>query len=113
MTEPLRRELALADAAFLDGTFWTDHELNLQALGTRTARQMGHLPISGDGGTLSTVVGLGGRHRYYTHVNNTNPLLDPQSEATQTLREAGWSVAEDGLSFSLSKEAGDAAGTRR
>jgi pyrroloquinoline quinone biosynthesis protein B len=113
MTEPLRRELALADAAFLDGTFWTDHELTLQALGTRTSRQMGHLPISGDGGTLTTVVGLGGRHRYYTHINNTNPVLDPQSEATMSLREAGWAVAEDGHAFELSKEAGNAAGARR
>jgi pyrroloquinoline quinone biosynthesis protein B len=113
MNDALRRELALADAAFLDGTFWLDHELTLQALGTRTSRQMGHLPISGEGGTLTTVIGLGGRHRYYTHINNTNPVLDPQSEAAQALRDANWVVAEDGLSFSLTKEAGDAAGTRR
>jgi pyrroloquinoline quinone biosynthesis protein B len=113
MTEALRRELALADAAFLDGTFWTEHEMTLQALGTRTARQMGHLPISGEGGSLPLVVGLGGRHRYYTHINNTNPVLDPTSEAARHVRDAGWAIAQDGQSFSLSKEAGDAAGVRR
>jgi pyrroloquinoline quinone biosynthesis protein B len=113
MTDPLRRELALADAAFLDGTFWTEHELTLQALGTRTARQMGHLPISGEGGTLPLVTGLGGRHRYYTHMNNTNPVLDPTSDAAKAVRDAGWAIAEDGFAFALLKEAGDAAGTRR
>jgi len=113
MTDPLRKELALADAAFLDGTFWTDHEMTLQALGTRTSRQMGHLPISGDEGTLPVVIGLGGRHRYYIHVNNTNPVLDAHSEAAQALRNANWAVAEDGASFELTKEAGDTAGARR
>lgn len=113
MTDPLRRELALADAAFLDGTFYTEHELQAQALGTRTSRQMGHLPISGDGGTLPVVVGLGGKHRYYTHINNSNPVLDPASEATRAVRDAGWMVAEDGQAFSLSKEAGSASGVRR
>ena len=113
MTDPLRRELALADAVFLDGTFWTEHELTLQALGTRTARQMGHLPISGDDGTLPLVTGLGGKHRYYTHLNNTNPALDPASDAAKAIRDAGWALAEDGFAFSLTKDAGSAAGVKR
>ena len=113
MTDPLRRELALADAVFLDGTFWTEHELTLQALGTRTARQMGHLPISGDDGTLPLVTGLGGKHRFYTHINNTNPALDPESDAARAIRDAGWAIAEDGFAFSLTKDAGSATGVRR
>jgi pyrroloquinoline quinone biosynthesis protein B len=113
LTDPLRRELALSDAVFVDGTFFTDHELSAQALGTRTARQMGHLPISGDGGLLPAIVGLGGRHRYFTHINNTNPVLDHTSDAARAVREAGWTLAEDGMTFSLSKEAGDAAGARK
>ncbi len=113
ITEPLRRELALADAAFLDGTFWSDHELSVQALGSRTARQMGHIPISGEGGILPQVTGLGGRHRYFTHVNNTNSVLDPQSEAARAVRDAGWAVVDDGLTFSLSKDSGEASGTRK
>ncbi|MBV8081638.1 MAG: pyrroloquinoline quinone biosynthesis protein PqqB [Candidatus Eremiobacteraeota bacterium] len=113
MTDGLRKELALADAAFLDGTFWTEHELSLQALSSRTSRQMGHLPISGEAGTLDVVIGLGGKHRYYTHLNNTNPLLDPGSDASRVLRDAGWMIAEDGLAFSLSKEAGSATSARR
>lgn len=64
-------------------------------------------------GTLPTVTGLGGRHRYYTHINNTNPLLDAQSEAAHAVCEAGWAIAEDGFSFSLSKESGDDAGPRK
>ena len=108
VSDALRRELALADVAFLDGMFFTDHELSVQALGTRTARQLGHLPVSGEAGILSAVVGLGGRHRYFTHVNNTNPVLDPTSEAARAVHAAGWAVAEDGLTFTLSKGAGSA-----
>jgi pyrroloquinoline quinone biosynthesis protein B len=108
----LSRELALADAAFLDGTFFTDHELSMQALGTRTARQMGHLPVSGDGGILHAVIGLGGKHRYFTHINNTNPVLDPMSDAARAVREAGWALAEDGFTFTLSRDSGDSTGVR-
>lgn len=113
VSDALRRELALADAAFLDGTFFTDHELSMQALGTRTARQMGHLPISGDAGSLAAIVGLGGRHRYFTHVNNTNPMLEPTSDAARAVHNAGWALAEDGLTFNLSKDAGSAARASR
>ena len=113
VTEGMRRELAIADAAFLDGTFFTDHELSAHAFGRRTARQMGHLPISGEGGILPSVIGLGGRHRYFTHINNTNPVLDASSQATRAVHDAGWQLAEDGLTFSLTKEAGRATGTRR
>lgn len=97
----LERELREADAAFLDGSFWTDDELQTLGLGSRTAREMGHLPISGPDGSLEVVRRHSSPRRYYTHLNNTNPVLDPRSPAAQTVRDAGLKVAEDGMELVL------------
>jgi pyrroloquinoline quinone biosynthesis protein B len=99
--DPLACELAAADAVFLDGTCWRDDEMIALGLGTRTAREMGHAPVTGDGGSLARVSGLGARHRYYTHVNNSNPVLDPSSDAARQLAQAGFAVPADGLEIVL------------
>jgi len=39
--------------------------------------------------------------RIYTHVNNTNPALMPDSEARATITAAGWEIANDGLEIVL------------
>ncbi len=92
------------DALFLDGSFWSDDELPALNLGERTARKMGHAPISGEHGSLAAF-STGDRarlpHRYCTHVNNSNPVLDPDSAQRLVLREAGFSVPDDGLEFAL------------
>ena len=36
---------------------------------------MDHLPIAGPGGSLERLAALPCRHRVYTHINNTNPIL--------------------------------------
>ena len=96
-----KRELELADAVLLDGTCWSDDEMIELGLGTRTSRAMGHAPISGPGGSLQVVRELRARHRYYTHVNNSNPILDPASAQANQLHEAGLAVASDGLELEL------------
>jgi pyrroloquinoline quinone biosynthesis protein B len=97
----LARAARDADAVFLDGSFWTDDELISAGLGTRTAREMGHAPIAGDGGSLSIFAGVRTQHKYYTHINNSNPALDPASAQAATLRAAGVRIAEDGAVFRL------------
>jgi pyrroloquinoline quinone biosynthesis protein B len=93
--------LAGADAVLLDGTCWTDDELIRLGLGTRTARDMGHLPVTGPGGWLARLPHLRARHRFVTHLNNSNPLLDPQSAARRALHRAGFTVPADGLEIAL------------
>ena len=39
--------------------------------------------------------------RYFAHVNNTNPLLDPTSEPARAIADAGFAVAGDGLELRL------------
>ena len=97
----LKREIELADAVLLDGTCWSDDEMIELGLGARTSRAMGHAPISGVGGSLEVARGLRARQRYYTHVNNSNPILDPASAQAQQLRQAGLTVASDGLELEL------------
>lgn len=90
-----------SDVLLFDGTFWSDDELiRVQGSG-RTARQMGHLPISGSGGTLERLAGLRHPRKLFIHVNNTNPILDPESREYAQVREAGWEVAQDGMEFEL------------
>ena len=49
---------ATLDCLLLDGTFWSDDELiRLQGSGQR-AREMGHVPVGGEDGTLRQLAGL-------------------------------------------------------
>jgi pyrroloquinoline quinone biosynthesis protein B len=89
------------DLLLIDGTFWTDDELiRIQGSG-RTARQMGHLPVSGSGGSLEQLSRLKRPRKIYIHVNNTNPILDEDSPEYQHVRQAGWEIAQDGAEFEL------------
>jgi len=90
-----------SDLALLDGTFWTDKELIDVRGSGKTAREIGHLPLSGPGGLLAQLPpGATGR-RVLIHLNNTNPVLDEGSAANQAVRDAGWEVAYDGMEFEL------------
>ncbi len=93
-----------ADLALLDGTFWTDNELIDVRGSGKTAREIGHLPLSGPDGLLeqlnqSPAAGTG--RRVLIHLNNTNPLLDESSDAHPAVRDAGLEVAYDGMEFEL------------
>lgn len=89
---------AECDCLLFDGSFWSENELELRAVGTRSASAMGHIPISGPGGSLTRLSHLSIR-KIYTHVNNTNPILDETSPQRREAETAGWEIAEDGMDF--------------
>lgn len=89
-------ELAAADCRFVDGTFYTAHELRALRPGAPDAFAMGHLPITGPGGSLLPLSKLGGR-TFYIHMNNTNPVLDADSPERAHVRACGVEIAEDGM----------------
>lgn len=97
VSDSLLDGLAGAEVLLFDGTFWADEELIALGIGDRTARQMDHLPISGPGGSLERLAALPCRHRIYTHINNTNPVLLEDSPARATVARAGLTVGFDGL----------------
>jgi pyrroloquinoline quinone biosynthesis protein B len=93
-------ELAEADVRLVDGTFFTKDELRTLRPGAPDALAMGHVPISGEGGSLALLRGMRGR-TLYTHINNTNPILDGASAEAATVRAAGVEIASDGLEIAL------------
>ncbi len=85
--------------AFLDGSFFSDDELAVQGLGDKRARALGHQPVGGAGGTLETIRGFANR-TIFTHVNNSNPMLDPDSAAAAEVAAADAEIAYDGMEIS-------------
>ena len=64
-----------------------------------TAREMGHLPIKE--GTLPFLRDLPARHKIYTHINNTNPILNPGSAERAEVEAAGVTIGADGMRLVL------------
>jgi len=84
-----------------DGTFWRDDEMIQLGVGTKTARQMGHVPISGPGGSLEHLAPLPIPRKIYIHINNTNPILLEDTLERQIVKEHGFEVAVDGLELEI------------
>jgi pyrroloquinoline quinone biosynthesis protein B len=97
----LRDRIANCDLLLLDGTFWSEDELQRRTGGTRTAAEMGHLPVGGAGGSLGMINSLKARRTIYVHVNNTNPMLIEDSPEQAAVRAAGAAVGYDGLEIEL------------
>jgi pyrroloquinoline quinone biosynthesis protein B len=93
--------LAEADAVLFDGTFWSDDELIALGIGKSTAREIDHLPFGGEGGSLESLASLPCRHRVYTHINNTNPILLEESPERASVTRTGAVVGFDGLRLML------------
>lgn len=92
---------ASADVLLLDGTFWSDDELRATGRSNRSAREIGHLPLSGSDGLLSTFPAGGHGRKILIHINNTNPILDEDSLEHRAVLEAGFEIAYDGMSIEL------------
>jgi pyrroloquinoline quinone biosynthesis protein B len=90
-----------SDVALLDGTFWSDDELILTGRSKKTAREIGHTPLSGPGGLLEQVPKNPRARRILIHINNTNPILDEDSLQHRAVLDAGFEIAYDGMEFEL------------
>ncbi|MDK8874116.1 MULTISPECIES: pyrroloquinoline quinone biosynthesis protein PqqB [Paracoccus] len=93
----LRERISGADALLFDGTLWTDDEMVRAGLGAKTGRRMGHVPVSGPGGSLEGLRDLALGARIYVHLNNSNPLVDPASPERAMAQAAGWQIGHDGM----------------
>ena len=101
LDETLAGHLRGATAVLFDGTFWQDDELSALGISPSSAREMGHVPISGPGGSLAMMAALPARFRIYTHINNSNPILDEQSAPRAAVDAAGIVVGDDGMSITV------------
>ena len=89
--------VAGADALFFDGTVFTDDEMIREGVGTKTGARMGHVAVGGSGGSLERFSGGRIARKLLIHINNTNPILRPDSPERAEVSAAGWEVAQDGM----------------
>ena len=99
--EAVLGRFATSDLVLVDGTFWRDDELAALGISARSARDMGHLPLSGPGGTLEALAQLERPRKALVHINNTNPILLDDSPERAAVARAGVEVAYDGLEVEL------------
>ncbi|HTX13289.1 MAG TPA: pyrroloquinoline quinone biosynthesis protein PqqB [Solirubrobacteraceae bacterium] len=101
LDEEVLARFAASDLVLVDGTFWSDDELAQLGISDRSARDMGHLPLSGPGGTLEALARLERPRKALVHINNTNPILLEDSPEREQVTRAGVEVAYDGLEVEL------------
>lgn len=101
VSDALLERLETCDFLLFDGTFWSDDEPSRIPGITRSARQMGHLPISGPQGSLDRLSALRRPRKIFIHINNTNPILDEDSPERRKVNDSGWEVACDGMEITL------------
>ena len=101
MTQDLAERIRAARVVFFDGTLWRDDEMIVQGAGSKTGRRMGHMSLSGPGGTLAAFAALDGPSKILIHLNNTNPVLLDDSPERAEVERAGWTVARDGQEILL------------
>jgi pyrroloquinoline quinone biosynthesis protein B len=101
LDEAVLERFAASDLVLVDGTFWREDELARLGISARSARDMGHLPLSGPGGTLEALARLERPRKVLVHINNTNPILLEDSPERAAVVRAGVEVAYDGLEVDL------------
>ena len=98
MPDWLRDRVAGADALFFDGTLWDDDEMIRMGLGRKTGRRMGHMAVTD---TIPALADTPIGRRIFVHMNNSNPLTDPDSPQAAQAAAQGWQVARDGMEITL------------
>lgn len=101
LTQNLLKEIGRCDVLLVDGTLWSNDELQQLHPGTPSAREMGHMPVGGAEGSLEQLRHLTGVRRIYTHINNSNPILLEGSPEQRAVLDAGFEIAFDGMEIGL------------
>lgn len=101
LNEQVLERFESSDCILVDGTCWQDDELVNLGIAQRTAKQMGHLPLSGTQGSIQHLAQLQRPRKILVHINNTNPILIPNSQERQSIEAAGIEVGYDGLTIQL------------
>ena len=97
----LAARISGAPLVLFDGTTYTEDEMIVAGLGSKTASRMGHMSMAGPEGSLVALGSLGIGRRIFVHINNTNPVLLSDSLERRVVEAAGWEVGYDGLEVVL------------
>ena len=101
MTPEIKSVIDGADSLFFDGTLFRDDEMITQGLGNKSGLRMGHMPISGPGGSLEMLAGVNAKRKIYVHMNNTNPVWQPESSERRAVEATGVEIGFDGMELLL------------
>jgi pyrroloquinoline quinone biosynthesis protein B len=99
--DALAARLRGAALVFFDGTLFHENEMIEQGLMGKTGSRMGHVNMSGDDGSMAAFAPLNVARKIYVHINNSNPVLDANSEQRAVANSAGWEIGADGMEVSL------------
>jgi len=94
LLEVLREEKV--DVALLDATFYSPDELP-----DRDVTKIRHPLITQSMDLLEPLVKAGKLRVFFTHLNHSNPALDPDGPARRAIEARGFRVLEDGEAFGL------------
>ena len=86
-----------ADVVLIDGTVWTNDEMSRAGVNNKLASEMGHLDQSSKGGIMETLNSLKKPRKILIHINNTNPILNEESEERKILNSHNIEVSYDGM----------------
>ena len=75
--------------------------MSRHGISDKLASEMGHLDQSSKGGIKDTLTSLEKPRKILIHINNTNPILDEESDERKVLDDAGIEVSYDGDSEDL------------
>ena len=84
------------DVALLDGTFYSRDEMP-----GRDVVSIGHPLIEESIRRFGEGNGDGGTRIYFTHLNHSNPALDPDGIEAARIRAAGFGIVREGDEFEL------------
>jgi pyrroloquinoline quinone biosynthesis protein B len=84
------------DVALLDGTFYSGDELPGRDLST-----LAHPLMVDTMQLLQPLVDAGEVRVWFTHLNHSNPALDPEGPARAEILRRGFAVADDGLELPM------------
>lgn len=96
----LLQRLDAVDLLLFDGTVWENDDMQRTGTGQKTGARMGHVAVNGSGGSLERLSAINAR-KVLIHINNTNPILQPDSAERAQVLKAGWDIAFDGMEISL------------
>ncbi len=98
LTEMLLDRVEGANLFILDATFWWDDELARVSGINKTSYELGHVSVE-ESVEMLREVDVG--RVVYTHLNHTNPLLDPAQPMASIVGDAGFEIAHDGMMIAL------------
>lgn len=88
------------EVLLFDGTVWNNNEMAQTGTGVKTGARMGHVPLNGAHGSLASFSNFDAR-KILIHINNTNPILQPDAQERAEVLARGWEIAADGMEIIL------------